>query len=234
MSIFQIPIRATRRIGRVVFIGAALTMGGTAMVDRVAADLPCLDQTGCVDCCPTCGYYCKLSAECVDDDKDGFDVESEVICIPRVVFPWQKRTGCHCGRIVCNSCNHNGARKRRVCKLTRDSITCPKCKYSWKAKKCGEDAEKSKSKSEPMVAPTPAPQVQNSSPGTPASTLFEAPYEDLTNPYPPGFEEATTFPQPLDNDGLPDSGIFNSPNTGTPGMEEALKFPTPIRPGYNP
>lgn len=94
----------------------------------------CLDQTGCSCCCPACDHCCRLEAEQVDEDITCFEVESKVICIPRVVFPWQKKK-CHscdsCDGRGCTNCIHNGARTRRVCVLKTDKYTCPKCKYTW-------------------------------------------------------------------------------------------------------
>lgn len=98
----------------------------------------CLNQTGCGLCCPVCDHVCKLDAEQVDEDIPCFEVESKVICIPRVVFPWQKKkcSACDsCDGRGCNNCVHNGARVRRICVLKTDKITCPKCKYSWSAEK---------------------------------------------------------------------------------------------------
>ena len=97
----------------------------------------CLDQTGCSCCCPACDHVCNLEAEQVDEDISCFEVESKVICIPRVVFPWQKKR-CHgcdsCDGSGCNNCVHNGARTRRICVLKTDKYTCPKCEYTWTPK----------------------------------------------------------------------------------------------------
>lgn len=98
-----------------------------------------LDQTGCIDRCPACDHVCHFEAKRVDVEKEVFDVESKVICIPRVVFPWQKRhTDCRChsgGDTLCSSCISNGARTRRICVLKTAKQTCPECSYSWSAKK---------------------------------------------------------------------------------------------------
>ncbi len=96
-------------------------------------------QTGCCRRCPACDHVCKLDAELVDEARTCFDVESKVVCIPRVVFPWQKRS-CQgpcdaCDGTGCNQCNHNGARTRRVCVLKTDKYKCPKCEYTWSAEK---------------------------------------------------------------------------------------------------
>lgn len=68
-----------------------------------------LDQTGCCKRCPACDHVCNLDAEIVDEEKTCFEVETKVICIPRVVFPWQKKS---CGS--CDSCDGAGCKK---CKL---------------------------------------------------------------------------------------------------------------------
>jgi hypothetical protein len=61
-----------------------------------------------------------------------------VICIPRVVFPWQKKScgSCQsCDGNGCNKCINNGARTRKVCVLKPSSYKCPKCEYTWTAEK---------------------------------------------------------------------------------------------------
>ncbi|MFK8113171.1 MAG: hypothetical protein AB8B91_13265 [Rubripirellula sp.] len=105
-----------------------------------------LDQTGCQRC-PECDHQCNFKAEQVDDEKSCFEVEKKVICIPRVVFPWQTGKNTNCGSCdscdgsgcsTCNSCN-NGARTREINVLKTKKYKCPKCKYSWSAEKkpCG-------------------------------------------------------------------------------------------------
>ncbi|MGI9472508.1 MAG: hypothetical protein ACR2NZ_13285 [Rubripirellula sp.] len=100
----------------------------------------CLDQTGCSCCCPACDHVCHLDTELVDEDISCFEVESKVICIPRVVFPWQRKK-CHscdsCDGRGCTNCVNNGARTRRICVLKTDKYQCPKCKYTWTAKPTG-------------------------------------------------------------------------------------------------
>lgn len=126
------------------------------------ADIPALlklDQTGCCNKCPACNYVCKLDAELVDEKKTCFDVETKVICIPRVVFPWQKKKcmSCTCDGVGCTSCVNNGARTRRIRVLKTDSYTCPKCEYSWTAEKVGCDpciSSKQRSESAPVIAGT--------------------------------------------------------------------------------
>lgn len=102
-----------------------------------------LDQTGCSICCPECKHTCNLKAEQVEETKKGFDVESKVICIPRVVFPWQKAKKSQCASCDscdgrgCTACIHNGARTRKICVLKNESYKCPKCEYTWSAEPKG-------------------------------------------------------------------------------------------------
>ena len=106
-----------------------------------------LDQTGCCRRCPACDHVCKLDAEQVEEEKSCFEVESKVICIPRVVFPWQKKkcNACDaCDGQGCNNCVHNGARTRKICVLVTDKYKCPSCQYTWSAEK------------KPCAAPSPS------------------------------------------------------------------------------
>lgn len=74
--------------------------------------------------CPKChAACCKLEVEQVDEEKYCWKVECETICIPRVVFPWQKN--------CCDPCVNNGAWTRKVNVLKKHEYTCPACKYSW-------------------------------------------------------------------------------------------------------
>ena len=105
------------------------------------------DQAGCLKgdkcckkaCCPKCSHdcqTCKLEAEIVDVEKKCFEVECKTICIPRVVFPWQKKKlGCHscdsCEGRGCTNCVHNGAKVRKVKVLKSKKYKCPECEYTW-------------------------------------------------------------------------------------------------------
>ena len=80
----------------------------------------------CCHACPQCHYVCKLEAKRSEEEKSCFEVEEKVVCIPRVVFPWQKKR---------DPCAHNGARIRKICVLKTDSYKCPVCKYTWTAEK---------------------------------------------------------------------------------------------------
>ena len=123
-------------------------------------DLIRLDQTGCCNKCPACDYVCKLNTELVDEERPCFDVESKVICIPRVVFPWQRKKSLSCGACDgqgCTNCVNNGARTRRIHVLKYDSYRCPKCKYSWSAEQkpgCDSDASRTVRPNATKVAKT--------------------------------------------------------------------------------
>lgn len=123
--------------------------------------------------CPECGHICKFKAEMVDEQHHRFDVETKVICIPRVVFPWQMQNG--------KPCTTNGARMRIVHEMTKEDYSCPECSYTWEAIKLNPDgtqaAEVSGAKARPSTAPTspkrklqPQPQPQ---PQTQAAAHFD-------------------------------------------------------------
>ncbi|MDG2220384.1 MAG: hypothetical protein P8L85_03335 [Rubripirellula sp.] len=121
-----------------------ITLGGITVVPAQAGlrDHCIGDQTGCCKRCPACDYCCNLDAQEVDEEKTCFEVESKEICIPRVVFPWQKKTcrSCDsCSGLGCNACVHNGAKVRRICVLKTRKYACPKCKYTWTPQKDGCD-----------------------------------------------------------------------------------------------
>ncbi len=125
-----------------VVIGQLLTLSPQA--DAGLWGFKLLDQTGSNCCCPECGHCCKLDAEEVDVEKSCFDVECKTICIPRVVFPWQKkkaRSACDacdgCDGRGCTACVHNGAKTRTIKVLTTKKYKCPECKYTWSAEKKG-------------------------------------------------------------------------------------------------
>lgn len=79
-------------------------------------------QLGCTHC-PRCQACCTLKAEKVDEERSCWEVEDEKICIPRVVFPWQKD--------CCNPARNNGAVVRTVKRLKAKTYECPVCEYTW-------------------------------------------------------------------------------------------------------
>ncbi len=90
--------------------------------------------------CPKCNTCCTLKVERVKEDKACYEVECVEICIPRVVFPWQKwkadrqsHGGCDSCDGGCEACSsvNNGARVKTVKKLKKRSYKCPVCKYTW-------------------------------------------------------------------------------------------------------
>lgn len=79
----------------------------------------------CSECvsCPRC-FTCKLDVEAIEEGRSCWDVECEQICIPNVVFPWQKS---------CDPCRvlHNGAKIKTIKVLKEREYTCPACEYTW-------------------------------------------------------------------------------------------------------
>ena len=140
-----------------ITVGATLLVALAALivnVNQVNAG-KVFDQTGCHHCCPECNHCCQLDAEMGEEEKKCFEVETEVICIPRVVFPWQvgkrcfpfcgkkHRTACDaCDGYGCSACVHNGAKTRKIKILKSRKYKCPKCEYTWTPvrKGCGPGA----------------------------------------------------------------------------------------------
>ncbi len=134
---------STKTVLRVCLAALAMTMIGGAFRPIAAT----ASQTGCKCCTDDC-HCCKLEAEQVDVEKKCFEVEEKVICIPRVVFPWQTGKSCFpfckkkdcgscdaCDGRGCNSCNacvNNGAKTRKI-KVLKSSKKdgCPVCEYTW-------------------------------------------------------------------------------------------------------
>ena len=109
---------------------------------------------GCRARCPSCDCLCTLSVSVEQATKHCYEVECKTICIPRVVFPWQKKdcgkgknfgdgSGNNCGSgKVCSKCRgkgcsvccsraNNGAKVKCVRELTKFEYECPECKYKW-------------------------------------------------------------------------------------------------------
>lgn len=89
----------------------------------------CDSQCNTCSTCPSCSYKCKFEAKQGEVEKHCFNVEEKVICIPKVVFPWQKS--------CCDPCANNGACIKKVKVLKKKAYTCPACKYSWTPEKTG-------------------------------------------------------------------------------------------------
>ncbi|MGB7344346.1 MAG: hypothetical protein WBD20_09040 [Pirellulaceae bacterium] len=109
-------------------------------------------QAGCgigcktSQCCPKCNHVCKLTAEKVDVEKSCFEVESDYICIPKVVFPWQRPAKRSCNTCTscdgsgcksCSACPNNGAKIRKIKVLKTKKYECPECEYTWSAEEAG-------------------------------------------------------------------------------------------------
>ena len=95
----------------------------TLAVAHLQPPRPALAQSACCNTCPRCNTCCQLEAEKVDVEKKCWKVELQQICIPRVVFPWQK--SCR------NPCANNGAYVKTIKVLKSHTYTCPACEYSW-------------------------------------------------------------------------------------------------------
>lgn len=99
----------------------------------LASLLACLIfNTAAASClrCPECNATCcELTLEEKIEKASCYEVKREKICIPNVVFPWQKK--------CCNPRANNGARVRTVKVMTKREYECPKCEYKWEAKDVG-------------------------------------------------------------------------------------------------
>lgn len=80
----------------------------------------------CSDKCATCCLECKTE----DEERSYYDIECKQVCVPRVVFPWQKNK-------CCDSCKNNGARVRCVKQLKKKKYDCPVCVYKWTPRMIG-------------------------------------------------------------------------------------------------
>lgn len=103
----------------------AILFGGLSTI-QMAAPVRAADcQCGlCADNCACC----TLKVEKVDEKHTAWEVECKQVCIPKVVFPWQKR---------CNPCANNGACVRTVRKLKKTEYKCPTLEFTWTPKMIG-------------------------------------------------------------------------------------------------
>jgi hypothetical protein len=140
--------------------------------------------------CPACHNTCRLSVTEDEETKHCYQAPCETICIPRVVFPWQKKRcgkGCGCAEGCgagghCSSAVNRGAKTRRVRVLKKYEYECPRCKYTWSpAGKCYDgwcgDA---------FPAPEPAP--------NPSAALFRAHAKHVAKHAPAWRSDGTNLP----------------------------------------
>ncbi|WP_417748521.1 hypothetical protein [Rosistilla oblonga] len=105
-------------IGAMLFGGlTTIQFTGTARAANCQCGL-CADDCAC----------CTLKVDKVDEKKTAWEVECKQVCIPKVVFPWQKR---------CNPCANNGACVRTVRVLKKKEYKCPKLEFTWTPKMIG-------------------------------------------------------------------------------------------------
>ena len=119
--------------------------------------------------CPNCCHECIYTAEKAKETKSCYEVECKEICIPRIVFPWQK-CGCgkgHKGGKGCGDgkggCGHNrGAKSKSVRVLVKYEYECSVCEYKWNPVSKYSDKIKDE-QLKPLEAP---PMVSGSVPDT--------------------------------------------------------------------
>ncbi|QEG43063.1 hypothetical protein [Roseimaritima ulvae] len=101
----------------------ALLLPAAALTQTSVAQAGGLDCLGC-SLCPKCDNCCSLSVDQVDVEKHCWEIECKQICIPKIVFPWQKAD-------CCGQCVENGARIKTIKVLKKHKYTCPECEYTW-------------------------------------------------------------------------------------------------------
>lgn len=82
--------------------------------------------------CPKCeNDLCQLHAECVNEQRLGFEVEQRIVCIPEISLPWRK---CQqpCNGDCCSRCRKLCGKSKVVKVLIPRVYECPTCKYSWR------------------------------------------------------------------------------------------------------
>ena len=111
-------------IRRILFLSVAMCSLALPLGYTVAGDCcPRTCKQGC-HTCPNChAVCCRLKVENDEVDEHCWNVECKYICVPRVVFPWQKS--------CCDPCVNNGACVKKIKVLKKEKYTCPTCKYSW-------------------------------------------------------------------------------------------------------
>ncbi|MCA9247376.1 MAG: hypothetical protein KDA42_09685 [Planctomycetales bacterium] len=142
-----------RLLYSLITVAAVLTAVSAAQAGGHGCDSGCCEVQ-----CPNCDHTCHFSVGTEPVDKHCYGVACEPICIPKVVFPWQKKccndgcghgcksgcdSGCDCASGACGccakceepncSCVNNGACVRYVRKLKKYEYQCEKCKYKWEA-----------------------------------------------------------------------------------------------------
>ncbi|MEM6469942.1 MAG: hypothetical protein AAF802_10345 [Planctomycetota bacterium] len=134
-----------------------IAIGSLSASTAFAGDGGKLSQTGLSCRCPICDHHCELTVDETEEKRTCYEIETKIICIPRVVFPWQKKkhacSSCSsCDGAGCTSCVHNGAKLRRVCVAKPKEYKCPACKFTWKAEKNASCCEMVNEEAEPVVA----------------------------------------------------------------------------------
>jgi hypothetical protein len=118
--------------------------------------------------CPKCQCdVCILHCENEKVKKTCFDVDQQIVCLPKVKFPWQK---------CCPTCS-----KTRVVKvLGVKTYECQQCLYTWKV-------------AEPEVPPSPEQAGGSADPTKPAEPEDGANQSETPDAEKPTFEPRKSF-----------------------------------------
>jgi len=143
----------------VIVAAAVIATGSMAF----AGDTP-FDKAHCggrlIVRCPNCCHDCVFSADKEKVTKSCYDVECKDICIPRIVFPWQKGR-CTCGKGDKDGKDacclvHNGAKTKSVRVLKKYEYECPECKHKWTPiSRYGDKTQDKEMETETPEAPPP-------------------------------------------------------------------------------
>ena len=139
-----------KNISRLIPVILLLCFVTSIWAGKHASNNPCCCKTEC----PRCDHVCELSVDLEDVAKNCYCVEEKAVCIPRIVFPWQKRACCGspscdgscdgvCDDYCDGNCNgncgvkccryNNGACTKYVRVLKKFEYKCKVCKYEWNA-----------------------------------------------------------------------------------------------------
>lgn len=143
----------------------------------------CLKPSGCGSY--TCEYSCKPTIKEEKVEKDCFDFDEKVICVPPVKLPWH--TCCDPG--VCGGV-------RAVRKLTKKKVECgTQCVWEWEARNlCGDAGCKPAYGMTQQATPCSSQPLLTSPPLVPAAAPSTPPVE--YNPFPGSQPPVEPAPEP--------------------------------------
>lgn len=138
----------------------------TVAVCVFGAGVPAAEAASSRDCdscrvaCPHCSSSCTPVVRKEDKTKHCWGIQCKTICIPRVTFPWQKKSkscGCdfHSGSDSCCDCPRpKCGRTKRVRKLMKHEYKCPVCKYTFELENACDTGS-----CDPCTSDAPAPRA---------------------------------------------------------------------------